>query len=572
MDGAESAPETGGCSFHGVRVTLDYERLLAAFPRERASLLPCLIASQEAAGYVSSEAMFAISSHTHVPRSEVYGVAKSYNELRFTVPTKPRRIEVCTGLSCLLSGGTSLLAALRAAAPDDCEVEPRPCRFRCDEAPVAIADGRCIPGASVSSVLSAIHAPQHVGAPERRTREPRPGELRRLLSASSTAVDADGALAKGSYQGLEAARGMEPERVVAMVDEARVLGRGGAYFPAAVKWNSARQHAAPRYLVVNAEEGEPGVFKDRLLIERDAHLLIEGMLIAAHAIEAEVIYIYINGEAQHAARRLAKALEEVRGRGIIDGAPAIHVRRGAGGYVCGEESVILASIEGDRAVPRLRPPLPVESGLWGRPTVINNVETLCNLPFVLREGPEKYRAAGTGDHPGTKLLCVSGSVRGPGVYEIPFGVTLRHVIEDIAGGLIEDRRPLAALCGGPSGGLLPPSEWDVPLVPGRLGEGGASLGAGGIVVIDDSMSVRDVVRHLTAYNAEESCGKCTPCREGTVRMVELLDERPPDAVHQLDMLAETITAASLCGLGQMAPLPYLSARCHFNDALERELT
>jgi len=235
--------------------------------------------------------------------------------------------------------------------------------------------------------------------------------------------------------------------------------------------------------------------------------------------------------------------------------------------VCGEESVILSSIEGERAVPRLRPPFPVEAGLFGRPTVINNVETLCNLPLIVGEGSAAFRAAGTAEHPGTKLVCLSGAVRTPGVYEAPFGTTLRQIVEEFGGGGLKGRTLRALLCGGPSGSLLPPGAWDAPLAPNRLDDAGASPGAGGIVAIDDGMPLREVVRHLTAYNAAESCGKCTPCREGTARMVDVLDGRPQGAAATLDGLAEAIGAASLCGLGQMAPLPYQSWRRHFPDEL-----
>jgi len=257
--------------------------------------------------------------------------------------------------------------------------------------------------------------------------------------------------------------------------------------------------------------------------------------------------------------------------------PLVEVRRGAGGYVCGEESVILSSIEGERSVPRLRPPLPVERGLWGRPTVINNVETLSNLPYIFSEGVGAFRSVGMDSHPGTKLISLSGAIRQPGLYEVPFGTTLRQVLFDLGGGPREGRTLRAALCGGPSGGLMPSSLFDTPLVGGALDSGGAALGAGGIVAIDDSMPIADVVRHLAAYNAAESCGKCTPCREGTPRMRDLLGQlragtAPADAIELLDALDGAMATASLCGLGQMAPLPYRSARTHFLDELQQTST
>jgi len=547
----------------------EFEEVLNRFPRERTALLPILIALQETLGYLAEEALSAASRHVHTPESEVFGVATSYSELRFAAP-EGAAVAVCTGLSCLLNGARELATSLGESLPQGYTVEEHPCRFRCDRAPVAAVGEQYADRATLASVLAAVGEPGSRGAAERDVAPVQHGEVRRLL-ARCGAVDPrriDDAIAAGAYGGLARANSMEPSAIVQLVQDAGLLGRGGAYFPAAAKWNATRGYPKPRYLVVNAEEGEPGVFKDRYILELDPHLLVEGMLIAARAIEADAVYIYINGEARAAAARLQRALEDARWSGLLGKPPLrVEIRRGAGGYVCGEESVILSSIEGQRAVPRLRPPFPVEAGLWGRPTVINNVETLCNLPSILNEGATAFRAAGTAEHPGTKVVSVSGAVRRPGVYEVPFGTTLRQIIDIVAGGAAAGRTLRAALCGGPSGSLLPPALWDAPFAPERLDDAGASPGAGGIVVIDDAMRIRDVVRHLTAYNAKESCGKCTPCREGTTRMRDILDEPAADARQRLDELAEAVTAASLCGLGQMAPLPYISARRYFPDEL-----
>jgi NADH-quinone oxidoreductase subunit F len=545
------------------------DQLLASFPRARAQLLPILLAAHERDGFLSEAALSAIAHHVHAPESEVFGVASSYSELRFS-PREARPVTICTGLSCLLNGARELAMTAAADLPAGWAVEEHPCRFRCDAAPVAAVDGTYIDLATVDAVRAAIGSATAPPVAERPIRPPCDGEVRRLLARCGR-IDPDSiddAMALGAYEGLRIARTHDPAAIVQIVEESGLIGRGGAYFPAAAKWRGARAHPGPRYLVVNAEEGEPAVFKDRYLVEGDPHLLVEGMLIAARAIEADAVYVYVNGEAMLMAARIEAALEQATARGLSgEGAPPVEIRRGAGGYVCGEESVILSSIEGDRAVPRLRPPFPVEAGLWGRPTVINNVETLCNLPAILRDGPAAFRALGTAEHPGTKLVCLSGAVQRPGVYEVPFGISLRHVFEILGGGPPVGRTATALLLGGPSGSLLPRSAWDAPLAPGKLDDSRASPGAGGIVAIDDTMSIRDVVRHLTAYNARESCGKCTPCREGTARMVDLLDTPPPDAAERLDELAEAVGAASLCGLGQMAPLPYVSARRHFAGEL-----
>ncbi len=547
----------------------DVERVLSGFGRRRSELLPILLAVQHQAGYLSEAALTAIARHVRVPQSEVFGVATSYSELTLAPPTG-QHVGVCTGLSCLLAGAEPLAASLHASMPAGWTVEEHPCRFRCDRAPVAAVDGRYVDSATTAAVMEATRDPARIPVRARSVAESAPGEVRRVLKRCGqidpSSIDA--AIAAGAYAALARARSMSPDAIVAEVEAAGLRGRGGAYFPAAVKWKATREHAGPRYLVVNAEEGEPAVFKDRVVMELDPHMLVEGILIAARALEPAEVFVYINGEADEATRRLAAAIAAMRERGLVDeSTPPITFRRGAGGYVCGEESVILSSIEGHRAVPRLRPPFPVDVGLWGRPTVINNVETLCNLPYILAEGAAAFRRAGTADHPGTKLACVSGAVRAPGVYEVPFGATLREIIEGCAGGVAEGKRLRAVLCGGPSGTLLPPSKLDASFLPGGLDETGASPGAGGIVVIDESMSIREVVRHLTAYNARESCGKCTPCREGTAHMLELLADASADAMSRLDQLAEAVNAASLCGLGQMAPLPYMSARRHFDEEL-----
>ncbi len=392
--------------------------------------------------------------------------------------------------------------------------------------------------------------------------EPYPGQVRRVLRNCGV-IDPeslDEALAAGAYLGLEQARALPPAGVVERVRAAGLRGRGGAYFPTAVKWATALALPAPRYLVVNAEEGEPGVFKDRHLMESDPHALLEGMLIAAHALEVERIFLYINGQAALAAARMEQALIEAGAAGLL-GSVGIEVYRGAGGYVCGEESVILNSIEGERPVPRPRPPLPVEAGLWGRPTVINNVETLAGLPLILTEGPEAFRQAGTADFPGTKLISLSGAVQRPGLYEVALGTPVRRVIELCGGGVQPGQTLTAAILGGPSGGFLPAELLDAPLVPGTMHPSGAVLGAGGIVVLDERTPVATALRELTAYNATESCGKCTPCREGTARALALLESGPltPERRAELLALCEVMQTASLCGLGQMAPGPIRSA-------------
>ena len=386
-------------------------------------------------------------------------------------------------------------------------------------------------------------------------------------------------VAVGGYASLADALSRTPEEVIDQVLESGLQGRGGAYFPPARKWHGARYFPEPRFLVVNAEEGEPGLFKDRHIMEGVPHRLLEGALIAAYATGASRCFIYINAEAHLSAERVQQALDQAQEHGLVgddilgSGFDCqFEVRRGAGGYVCGEETTLLNTIEGRRREPRLRPPFPVESGLFRQPTVINNVETLSNLPYILQRGPGRYGQVGLENAPGTKLFCLSGSVRRPGLAEVPMGATLRQVIYDIGGGPPEGREIGLVAVGGPSSGILPPTELDLELKPGMLHPSGVVMGAGGVMALDTSVSPLDVARRLASYNAAESCGKCTPCREGTPRIVEALDRLaagndPSADVEELRYLSEIVAGASLCGLGQMAGGPVNSLLHFFGDGL-----
>ncbi len=395
------------------------------------------------------------------------------------------------------------------------------------------------------------------------------GGQQRRLSARWNAIDPEDladARRAGSYATLAAAleRG-DPEAVIAAVKAAGLQGRGGAYFPAAVKWEGCRAApGAPKYVVVNGEEGEPGIFKDRHLMEADPHRLLEGLLLAAYAAGASHGILYIHGEAGLSAERCAAAVGAARAAGILgprvlgsDFAFDVEIRRGAGGFILGEETALLESIEGRRAMPRTKPPFPVEAGVYGRPTVINNVETLAAVPLIV---------AGDSGAAATKLFGLSGHVARPGVVEVAPPVTLRRLVHGLGGGLATGRPLGAIVVGGPSGVILPPALLDQPLERPAL-----SPGTGGVVALDDSVPVLEIVRVLMAFNAKESCGKCTPCREGTARMLAALDGLAAgtggDAeVPLLRELGEVVQLASLCGLGQAAPLSVRSALEHFPGA------
>ena len=391
-------------------------------------------------------------------------------------------------------------------------------------------------------------------------------------------TDIDDFIVHGGYAGLARALDMSSEEVIEEVKASGLRGRGGAYFPAAIKWEGARAVGnTPRYLVVNSEEGEPGIFKDRHLMEGVPHRILEGTIIAAYASDVTEAYIYINAEANLSAKRMEIAIEQAYERGLLGDdildsgfSLRVEVRRGAGGYVCGEETTLLNTMEGYRREPRLRPPFPTESGLWAKPTVINNAETLASVPYILANGPQAFSEVGTDSDKGTKIVSLSGSVQRPGIAEVPMGTTLRQIIYDIGGGPPDGQQLALVAVGGPSSGVFPVSMLDTAIKGGMLHDAGVMLGAGGVIALDERMSVPEVVRNLAAYNASESCGKCTPCREGTPRIVEALDRMISGQgalgdLDELKYLAEVVNAASLCGLGQAAGNPITSALYFFGD-------
>ena len=444
-----------------------------------------------------------------MPIAEAWEAATSYRDFRFEPPTGGK--QVCTGLSCNLFRPE--------AGPGEIGVG---CRFRCYDAPV-----------------SGHERP----FPEKFLRQAGP-----LLAPDP-----------GDWAGLDRALALGHDSALTEVGASGLRGRGGAYFPLARKWSAALEQGRPIALVVNAEEGEPGVFKDRAFLCTRPRRVLEGIAIAIEMLRPSVVVAIVNGQAEAARASLEAALTDP---GLPQG-PDPWVVPGGGGYVLGEETTLLNALEGGKPVPRLRPPYPVESGLFGMPTVVNNVETLANLSVIFRDGAAAFRAAGTAEAPGTKLFSVSGRVREPGVYELPIGVTIADVLHR-AGGAVTGRAT-AVLAGGPSGGFLAPSEFGRELVPGPLHPTGAMLGAGGLVILDESSDIRDAVLAMARFNADESCGKCTPCREGSPRLIELLGERDFD---RLGPLMEVVAAASLCGLGQTAPNPLRSA-LHFWPELFR---
>jgi NADH-quinone oxidoreductase subunit F len=376
---------------------------------------------------------------------------------------------------------------------------------------------------------------------------------------------------------------MRPQEVIDEIKASGLVGRGGAAFPTGLKWQGAADaQTGPRYLVCNADESEPGTFKDRVLLEEDPQRTIEGMLIAAYAIGAAQGYIYVRGEYPAAWQALKLALAEARqagylGRDILGSGFdfEIELRMGAGAYICGEETALFESIEGRRGFPRLKPPFPTTHGLFGQPTVINNVETLCNVPFILQHGVAAYREMGTQQSPGSKLFCLSGDVARPGLYEAPFGVSLRHLVDDLAEGVKDGKRLQAMLIGGAAGAFATAEQLDIPLSFEDLKAAGLPLGSGVVVVLDESRDLRQTLLQLGRFFAHESCGKCYPCQLGTQRQYEILQRLAagapvPGDLQRLQDVGWTMSEASICGLGQTAATAVLSAMQLWPDLFQEK--
>ncbi|HDO34899.1 MAG TPA: NADH-quinone oxidoreductase subunit NuoF, partial [Nitrospirae bacterium] len=377
---------------------------------------------------------------------------------------------------------------------------------------------------------------------------------------------------------------MTPEKTIEVVKASGLRGRGGAGFPTGLKWEFARNAPGePKYLICNADEGDPGAFMDRSIIEGNPHSVIEGMVIGAYAIDASKGYVYIRAEYPLAVERLKIALEQARERGFLgenitdgDFSFDIKIKLGAGAFVCGEETALIASIEGQRGMPRAKPPFPAQKGLWGRPSVINNVETLANIPYLIRNGADWIAQYGTEKSKGTKVFALTGKIKNSGLIEVPLGIKLREIIYDIGGGIEGDRRLKAVQTGGPSGGCIPAGMIDISVDYESLAKAGSIVGSGGMVVLDETDCMVNIAKYFLEFTQAESCGKCVPCRIGTKRLLEILSRvtdgrgRPGD-IDLLDKLSNDVKAASLCGLGQTAPNPVLSTIRYFRDEYEAHI-
>ena len=552
-----------------------------AIRARRSQLLPALHAVQDRIGWISQPALNYISRRLAVPPAEAYGVATFY-ALYSTKPRPPVVAHVCDDIACRLAGGERICDDLeRTVGPADEAARDgqvgwlrSPCLGLCDLAPAAMitragdhataVTAAPVDAAGVVARLdgTTVTRPPH---PARQAGDPALRLLRRIGVVDPSSLEAY--RADGGYTALARAVEIGPQAVIAEVTASRLMGRGGAAFPTGRKWDAvAAQPAQPHYLVCNADESEPGTFKDRVLLEGDPFAIVEAMTIAAFATGASQGYLYIRGEYPEAATSVRRALELAREAGLLGSeilgsgfAFDIELRRGAGAYICGEETALFESIEGKRGEPRNKPPFPVEVGLFGKPTVVNNVETLANIPLILEMGGDAYARIGTEGSTGPRLFCLSGHVERPGVYEVEFGATMRDLIQ-LAGGVSDDRGIRAILLGGAAGVFVGPDALDMPLTFEATRAAGATLGSGVIMVFDESVDLVDTLRRIAQFFRDESCGQCVPCRVGSVRQEELLarlaarsNVRSRDEeLVLLTEIGQAMRDASICGLGQTA--------------------
>jgi NADH-quinone oxidoreductase subunit F len=570
--------------YGGERDEEDHRRAHAgqAARARRHLVMEALHAVNDRVGWISPGALNYVGKRLSVAPADVYSVATFY-ALFSTHPRPKRIVHVCTDIACMAHGSKEICASLeKTLGPASAQSgwKHSPCLGVCERAPAAMAveagdppHEHLIGPVTVDAVALALDAGPAALVAEAAPvmAVPQAGQEGLMLLKRVGRVDPesiDDYLATDGYAGLRRAFEMEPGQVIAEVKESRLMGRGGAAFPAGIKWEStAKQPATPRYLICNADESEPGTFKDRAILEGDPFALIESMTIAAYGIGAARGYIYLRGEYPRALRLLRNAIDKARERGLLGAnilgtgfSFELEIRRGAGAYICGEETAIFNSIEGYRGEPRSKPPFPFEAGLFGKPTVVNNVETLCNVPLIMQLGGAQYAKIGTEGSTGPKLFCVSGNLVRPGVYEVPFGTTLGDLLA-LAGGVPQGRRLQAVLLGGAAGGFVRADELNIPLTFEGARANNTTLGSGVVLAFDDTVDLSAILLRIARFFRDESCGQCVPCRVGTVRQEEALlrlarNGRDAAAKGRDIVLLRDVGLAmkdsSICGLGQAA--------------------
>jgi NADH:ubiquinone oxidoreductase subunit F (NADH-binding)/(2Fe-2S) ferredoxin len=515
---------------------------------------------------------------------------------------------ICAGGQCITAGGDSFEEALKHAIKekgleDEIQVVETGCMGACEKGPMMVVypEGVLYVHLKPSDAQEIVSEHFLKGRPIQRLmwkeadgnfptldQVPFFAHQTKIVLRNCGMIDSESIeeyIARDGYAALaKVLSSMKPNQVVEEIKKSGLRGRGGAGFPTGLKWEfTARENSEMKYIVTNADEGDPGAYMDRSVIEGDPHTIIEGMAIAAYAVGATKGYIYCRAEYPIAIKRLHIALRKAKQVGLLgknilgsDFSFDLEIRIGAGAFVCGEETALLNSIEGKRGEPNVKPPYPSSKGLYGKPTVINNVETFANVPYIILEGAEKFRKIGTESNPGTKVFSLAGKVITTGLIEVPLGISLRRIIYDIGGGIPDGKKFKGALMGGPSGGVVPASKLDTPIDFESLNEIGSMMGSGGLIVMDEDSCMVDIAKYFLKFTVDESCGKCTPCREGTRQMLTILERITSGSgkesdLNELECLAETIKLTSLCGLGQSAPNPVLSTIRWFRDEYEAHI-
>ncbi|MFZ2156591.1 MAG: NADH-ubiquinone oxidoreductase-F iron-sulfur binding region domain-containing protein [Bradyrhizobium sp.] len=520
--------------------------LLGDLPRRRDLLIEHLHLIQDQYRQISAAHLAALADEMKLSFAEVFETATFYAHFDVVKEGEPDiaplTIRVCDSLTCAMLGAENLLHELQTSAGPGIRVVRAPCVGRCDTAPAAEVGHNFVDHADVAKVLAAAKA----------------GDTHAHLPKY---VDYDTYLGGGGYQLLKRLRSGElaKEDLLKVLDDASLRGLGGAGFPTGRKWRAVLGEPGPRLMAINGDEGEPGTFKDRYYLETDPHRFIEGMLIGAHVVEASEVYIYIRDEYPASREILTREIAK-----LPPGGPKLHMRRGAGAYICGEESSLLESIEGKRGLPRHKPPYPFQVGLFGLPTLINNVETLWWVRDIVEQGADWWKGHGRHDRQGLRSFSVSGRVKNPGMKLAPAGITVRELIDEYCGGMADGHTFHAYLPGGASGGILPASMDDIPLDFGTLEKYGCFIGSAAVMILSDRDSVKGAALNLMRFFEDESCGQCTPCRVGTQKAA-LLMQKPVWNRELLDELSQAMRDASICGLGQAASNPLTTVIKYFPD-------
>ena len=529
--------------------------LLKEDPRRRDLLIEYLHRVQDSFGHLSARHLVALAAEMKLAMTEVYEVATFYHHFDVVKDGEAApaaiTVRVCDSISCEMAGANELLAKLPGILGKDVRVLHAPCVGRCETAPNAVIGQHPVPHATTEKVAVLVKS--------KSVKHPAPGKD----PVSPACIDYAAYRAKGGYALAKACIDGESKRedVIAVMDSSGLRGLGGAGFPTGRKWKSVAAEPAPRLCAINIDEGEPGTFKDRWYLERDPHRFVEGALIAAWAVGIDEIYIYLRDEYHGCRAILEKELAALKADPPCK-IPAIHLRRGAGAYICGEESAMIESIEGKRGMPRLRPPYVAQVGLFDRPTLEHNMETLHWVREILERGAEWFASHGRNGRKGLRSFSVSGRVKKPGVHLAPAGITVKELIAEYCGGMLDGHTFYGYLPGGASGGILPAAMADIPLDFDTLNQYGCFIGSAAVVILSDKDRATTAARNLTKFFSEESCGQCTPCRVGTAKTLKLIAEKKWDQ-PLLKELSAAMMDASICGLGQAAPNPVLSVMKYF---------